>query len=223
MMMKYMTHMNGHLLAIVVTLVASRAEAQAQQVFFNPKMDMQPMQSAPHPKAQKTQVPLLEVGPFQHPKETTSSGSSCDSWALLQTWSAAAATHSDQGPNCLQDDLDSGSCLGPDTCKLCDTNASNFQIPSTTQRFPKSMLLCDSLGMGSTCTQTESALPLEFKESDQVMVCKGPYTCGLGPQQPPFMWWRVKNVSAVCCSSAATEGGACRFSEIQLASSTLSA
>eukprot|EP00438_Fugacium_kawagutii_P016395 Skav204941 [mRNA] locus=scaffold2911:37403:38617:+ [translate_table: standard] len=67
-------------------------------------------------------------------------------------------------------------------------------------RFPENKLLCEG-DTGTTCSQLFDSLPIVYKESDQVLVCKGSRTCD-GP-------WRVENVGAVCCSSTTDVGQTC--------------
>eukprot|EP00438_Fugacium_kawagutii_P033740 Skav209656 [mRNA] locus=scaffold2126:61685:67598:+ [translate_table: standard] len=125
------------------------------------------------------------------------------SWQAPQALTAFASEAGGtkrQGPTCLITDLDAGECVGPDTCYACNFTAANQDLPTLGTRFPDSRLLCDG-DTGTTCSQLSDSLPIIYKESSQVLVCKGSRTC-----QAP---WAVENVGAVCCSSPSDFGQTC--------------
>ena len=145
-----------------------------------------------------------------------------DSAAYLQSRASNLAFRAELGANrslaeledvidsglCLQDTLNSGECISKtgqvDQCIDC-SNANNKQIPTDAAqtRFPGGRLLCENEidGSSSACTQSQSGNFLEFKDSDDYMVCKGYQTC--------FSKWYVKNVGALCCSVESAGGQTC--------------
>eukprot|EP00438_Fugacium_kawagutii_P024369 Skav225980 [mRNA] locus=scaffold4916:117679:118621:- [translate_table: standard] len=120
----------------------------------------------------------------------------------LATFRAEVETNSSkrEGPTCSLTDLDAGLCIGPDTCFACNFTAANQDLPTLGTRFPDSQLLCDG-DTGTTCSQLSTSLPIIYKESSQVFICKGSRTC----QSP----WAIENVGAVCCSSPTDVGQTC--------------
>lgn len=132
-----------------------------------------------------------------------------DSSALLQTTAHEMLAEDSFRNTCRTSDINSGKCVGNETCFNCNSNHNEKAFPTNAPRFPAGRLLCRGES-GTTCQMVESDT-IVFKDSGDYLACEGLGICRNA--------WNVQNAGAACCVGVRdpTEGQTCVGTTISLA------